>query len=37
MTIRKYIALMRAGINLTSARRGGWTDGSSVVMHFTRI
>ncbi len=29
--------LMRAGINLTSARRGGWTDGSSVVMHFTRI
>ena len=29
--------LMRAGINLTSARRGGWADGSSVVMHFTRI
>ena len=28
--------LMRAGLNLTSARKGGWTDGSSVVLHFTK-
>ncbi|MBO6053610.1 MAG: alpha-galactosidase [Clostridia bacterium] len=29
--------LMNAGINLTGARKGGWTDGSSVVMHFVRV
>jgi len=29
--------LMNAGINLTAAHKGGWTDGSSVVMHFMRV
>ena len=29
--------LMNAGVNLTSARRGGWVDGSSIVMHFVRV